>query len=107
MPSTSSELCILNGVAKGVCATYPLPQVSATPVIWESTVGGALSPLQKMDGWLPFNQRWVVVTGSDEAPQLCFLSDPNAADCTGYHMTIPPAWATLAEANGIDQRFYS
>lgn len=104
-PSTSSELCILNGVAKGVCAAYPVPQVTATPVIWESTVGGALSPLQNMAGWLPPHQRWVAVTGSDEAPQLCFLSDPNAADCTGYRMTIPPAWQRWWQTNGLDQTF--
>lgn len=102
-PSTSSELCILNGVAKGICAAYPMPQVAATPVIWESTVGGALSPVTPLKEWLPLRQRWVAVTGSDEAPQLCFLSDPNVADCTGYRMTIPATWQYWWQVSGLDK----
>lgn len=104
-PSTNSELCILNGAAKGVCTAYAIPQVAATPVIWESTVDGSLSPLQKMQGWFPFNTRWVAVTGNDEAPQLCFLSDPDTASCTGYSMTIPPGWQNWWQTSGLDQTF--
>lgn len=103
--TTDNELCVLNGTAKGLCTAYTIPQVVATPVIWESTVASSFSPVQKLQEWLPLNKQWVAVTGSEAAPQLCFLSDPETASCTGYRMTIPPRWQQWWQENGLDKTF--
>jgi hypothetical protein len=42
--------------------------------------------------WLALDRRWVAVTGTDEAAQFCFFSDPTATQCTGYSVAVPPSW---------------
>lgn len=101
--SSPHQLCILDGTAKGACTAYTIPQAAETPVIWESTIGGILSPFQKLQEWLPLDKRWATITGSKEVPQLCFLSDPNTASCTGYHITIPQRWQQWWQASGLEK----
>lgn len=83
---TGNQLCVLSGNASGECSAYALVP---PPTVWVATVGEQPSFLPP---WLTLGKRWVTVTGAEEAAQLCFFSDPTAAQCTGYRVTVPPSW---------------
>ena len=85
-PEAISQLCVLTGAAKGLCNTYTF---MSPPVVLESTANAQWPAVKQ---WLPFDQRWVSVTGTDDAAQLCFLSDPRTEECTGYRVGIPASW---------------
>ena len=82
----ANQLCILTGGARGTCSSAGFVTPAA---LWEATVGGESSVLPQ---WLALNRRWVAVTGTDEAAQFCFFSDPTAPQCTGYSVAVPPSW---------------
>jgi hypothetical protein len=83
---TDSQLCVLSGAASGECSPYTLVP---PPTVWAATVGGQSSFLPQ---WFAWENRWVAVTGTAEAAQLCFFSDPAVEQCTGYNIAVPPSW---------------
>lgn len=80
------QLCVLTGLSNGKCSPYTL---TPPPVVWEAT---AAPQARSLPQWFALEKRWLAVTGTDEAAQLCFFSDPTAEQCTGYKVAVPPSW---------------
>jgi len=103
--SAVNELCVMDGKASGTCRSYTLSTAEVdreTPVIWQSSVGEQLSPLQAIWGWLPFDRRLLTVTSTSESNQVCPWQENDQDRCTGYALDIPSAWRAWWQESGLE-----
>jgi len=106
-PTAVSQLCVLEGDAKGACASYlvgPVEMSSVTEAVpWHTVLGSLierrLPSLQSLPSWWSMEHNPLLsISGTNETAQLClFPGDPpdaNANICTGYAIDLPPSWRT-------------